>query len=134
MPNPIFITPLKRVGRKLKERRTAESPPVETLELVAATYQEGASVTLTFNQAIDISAFNGDAVFLDDTTYTLRQYIAVGGASLLSPTTMRAMLVDFEQSQSQAVTLTAPASTGIVAVNGDGTWSGVSNLYLPFPS
>ena len=102
--------------------------------LIAATYQEGESVTLTFNQAMDISAFDGEQVFLDDSTYTLRSYTATGGATLLSPTTMRAMLVDFENSQSQAVVLDAPATTGITAVNGGGTWAGVNNLYLPFPA
>ena len=100
--------------------------------LVAATYQAGVSVTLTFNQAIDLSAFNGEAVVVEDGPGYVT-YIGSGGVTPIGSTGVRLGLVAFEEGAGSVVTLNAPATTGLTAVNGGGTWAGVMNVLLPFP-
>jgi hypothetical protein len=103
-----------------------------TLTLVAASYVDGATLTLEFDRPINISAFVGDAVFVSDADYTGETWIATGVATLLSPTTMCVGLVDFEGSSGTGITLNAPDTTGIVAVDGGAAWDGVTDLALPF--
>ena len=125
----ILIPPF---SRKRDKQRLFGPPPSTSLSLVAATYIDNAFLDLTFDQAIDISAFDGDGVFVDDAVDALLTFIASGGATLVSTTIVRVELVEFENATGTGVTLTAPNDTGIVAVNGGATWTGCSALALPF--
>ena len=106
--------------------------PPEPLVLVAATYVQGESVTLTFDRAIDIAGFDGSVVIVRDAAEALL-FDATGGAELLSPAVARLMLVPVEGDSTPGVTMIASPTNGIVAVDDGGTWGGVSELSLPFP-
>ena len=121
----------ERLHRKRNPVATTTIAPTAPV-LIAATYIDNAFLDLSFDQAIDISAFDGSGVVVDDAVDALLTFIAIGGAMLLSPTTARIELVEFENATGTGVTLTAGATTNIVALNGGGTWNGVNGLALPF--
>ena len=127
-----FIPAKRRVGRKRALiAASAPVPPVD-LVLVSATYVQGASVTLTFDRAIDIAGFDGSVVIVRDAAEALL-FDATGGAELLSPAVARLTLVPVEGDSTPGVTMNASPTNGIVAVDDGGTWAGVSELPLPWP-
>ncbi len=117
-------------GRPLRKR--PPPPPPVALTLVAATYETGAAVTLTFDRAISIAGFDGSFVTVRDEAEAML-FDATGGAELIGPAVVRLTLVPVEGDSSVGVTLAASPDTGIVAVDDGGTWGGVSDLQLPFP-
>lgn len=107
-------------------------PPVEPLTLVSATYQpEGPSVTLGFDQAIDLAAFVPSAVEVNDPSVNVAFY---AGASVLASTanSVTVTLSYLDAPFGEDVMMSAGAGNGIVAVNGGEEWDGVMNLVLPF--
>ena len=108
------------------------SPPV-ALTLISANYVTGASFTLVFDRPIDISAIDGTAIFVDDGQTTHQRFNGTGGAVLVAPTAVRFTPYRVTSATGTGTTLTATASTGIVAVNDGGTWAGATALALPFP-
>src|SRR5438067_729115 len=85
---PLF--PRKRKGRA--KAPSTPPPPPAALTLAAATYQLDDSpftVSLEFDRAIDIGAFNGSQVTVKDGGINSVEYRATGPASLLDPTTLR---------------------------------------------
>ena len=118
-------------SRRRERTSITATPPPSSLTLVAAAYVDNAFLDLTFDQAIDVSAFDGDGVFVDDAVDALLTFIAIGGAELLSATAVRIELVEFENATGTGVTLTAPNNTGIVASNGGAAWTGCTGLALP---
>ena len=123
-----FLPARPRVRRK---RRTAPSaPPGVALVLTSAEYHSGMDVTLTFDRAIDVSAFDPSQITMVDhfpgKTYT------GGEISLMDVNVARIFLVETGPYAGSAYQLTASASTGIVAVDDGGTWAGVTDLNLPF--
>ena len=103
------------------------------LNLVAATYEEVVSVSLTFDRPIDIGALAGGQITVDDGAVAGILYAATGVATLTDPQTVRIELVEIGLSGGPGTRLTASAASGIVAVDDGGTWGGVSELELPFP-
>ncbi len=131
----MLTTPPVKYPRRLRQRlrtRPAPAAPPVALTLVAATYEAGAAVTLTFDRAISIAGFDGSFVTVRDEAEAML-YDATGGAELIGPAVVRLTLVPVEGDSSVGVTLTASPDTGIVAVDDGGTWGGVSDLQLPFP-
>src|SRR5436190_20443561 len=127
---PLF--PRKRKGRA----KAPSTPPPAALTLVAATYQLDDSpftVSLEFDRAIDIAAFNGSQVTLNDGGINSVEYRATGPASLLDPTTLVVVLEEIDSYVGPDELLTASSATGIVAVDDGGAWAGVTDLVLPFP-
>lgn len=111
---------------------TSNPTPPAPLELVAATYQpETPSVTLTFNQAIDVSAAVAGAVEVNDPSFNSAFY---AGQSVLSSTadSVTVSLTYLDAPSGDEVTMTVGAGNGIVAVNGGEEWDGVMNVVLPF--
>jgi hypothetical protein len=102
------------------------------LVLVAATYDVGTSVRLTFDRAINTAGFNGATVVVDDQADSGNQYQGTGGAILAGPNAMDIFLVDPTAPTGTGTTLTVTAGNGIVAVSDGGTWAGVIALPLPF--
>ena len=98
-------------------------------------YDVGTSVRLTFDRAIDISAFNGASVVVDDQADSGNQYQGTGGAILAGPNAVDIFLVDPTPASGAGTTLTASADNGIVAAAPPvgGTWAGVTGLTLPYP-
>jgi hypothetical protein len=54
-------------------------------------------------------------------------------ATMLTPASVRIFMNPIGEAEVGAVTLSASAASGIVAVDDGGTWSGASALALPFP-
>jgi hypothetical protein len=103
------------------------------MTLVAAEYDPNAlTLLLTFNQDVNIGSFNGNAISVLDTDINGWKYHGTA-ASQPTPDSVLMGLTQFQSSTIDGVHLTASGATGIVAVNGGGTWSGVTMLSLPFP-
>jgi hypothetical protein len=132
MNTPTIIPAKRRVRRKRKQGASAEPAPPVALNLVAATYDPGLSVTLTFDRAIDVSGFNGSFVIVRDGDNSFL-YDAMGGAVLMGPNVVELTLVLVEGDSSVGVTMTVSPENGIVAVDDGGAWGGASDVELPFP-
>jgi hypothetical protein len=129
-PAPIFFA-RRRVHRKRKA--AAALSPATALELVGATYSVLAqTVTLSFDRAIDIDAIEGGAITVDDQPNGLK-WNGTGGATLLSPTTVRLLLLEIDSTSGSQVLLNATGGNGIVASGDGASWAGVTDLALPFP-
>jgi len=103
------------------------------LNLVAATYEEVVSVSLTFDRPIDIAALAGGQITVDDGAVAGVLYAATGVATLTDPQTVRIELIEIGLSTGPGTRLTASAASGIAAVDDGGTWGGAADLSLPFP-
>ena len=128
LPPPEF-----RPRRPLAPRKRTPPPaPPAALTLVAATYVEGTSVTLTFDRAVDVGGIDVGAITVEDEAagYLFR---GAGAATQPSPAVVLVPLVDVELSPVVGTFLTAGPGTGIVADDDGGTWAGVTELSLPFP-
>jgi hypothetical protein len=140
IPSLEFIPARPRVRRKRRKVLTAGPPPPPpppppvTLVLVSASYDVGTtSVRLTFDCAIDIAAFNGATLVVDDAADSGNAYAGTGGALLAGANAVDIFLVDPTPPSGPGTTLTVTAGNGIVAVDDGGTWAGVTGLALPFP-
>ncbi len=102
------------------------------LVLVAAVYSAAPSITLSFNQPIDIAQLVEGVIEVTDGALGLL-WINSPPAVLVDPQTVRMNLVDDKEFVGTGVHLTAPGNTGIVASEGGGAWGGVMDLALPFP-
>ena len=133
------VIPLKRrVHRKRRAVPVAgpTPPPPVALVLVSAAYQtfDDPFLTLTFDRAINIEAFEGSGMLVDDGQFRLTLFDALGGLTLEDPQTLRIELTTVGPSTAAGdVLLSAAANNGIVAVDDGGAWAGVANLALPFP-
>lgn len=122
-----------RKRRATSRRSRASSAPV-ALTLVAAEYDaDGPRVVLTFDRAVNIDAFDGTQVLVNDPLYQAARFDGTGGATIVSPGVVQIMLVNFDLPSGTSITLDASTASGIVAVDDGGTWAGASDLELPFP-
>ena len=131
--------PIYRKRNELPNRKTTPvpvPPPVGPV-LVAAVFQpyEGATVTLTFAEAILVEAYDGAAVSV---TLVGPQEPTVfdgsGGVSVASDTSVVISLevVSGGPADQGDVTMTVTAGVGIFAADGGAAWAGVNDLSLPF--
>jgi hypothetical protein len=119
--------------RRGRGRRVKTAGPAPALTLVGATYSVLAqTVELSFDRAIDIDAIDGSAITVIDGPGAIL-WNGTGGATLLSPTTVRLLLVEIDSATGSQVLMTATGANGIVAVDDGAGWGGVSDLVLPFP-
>jgi hypothetical protein len=101
--------------------------------LISASYDENVPMlTLTFDRAIDASAFVAAQVVVNDGSFDNGVYGGVGPAIVDSPTTIGVALEFLASTPPAPVTLNATALTGLRAVDDGGTWAGVSDVGLPF--
>jgi hypothetical protein len=105
-------------------------PPGVALVLISADYHSGIDVVLSFDRAIDVSAFDPSQITMVD-VFPHKTFTG-GSTSIIDPLTVRIWLVETGPYGGSAHTLTATAATGIVAVDDGGTWAGVTDLNLPF--
>lgn len=124
----LLIPPFFR--RKRKPDAAIDAPAIP-LTLVSATYVGGTSVTLVFNQAIDVGALAPDSFGVVDGEFFEQTYV---GLSVLSSTadSVTIELLSIDPTSPGHVVLNADAANGIVATNGGEAWDGVSGLVLPF--
>ena len=108
--------------------------PAAALTLVSATYDiETESVILTFDRAVDASAYDPAAITVQDGVYAGGSFVGSGPATVVNPTTIQVFLEQIGSPTVNDVELWATAGTGIVAVDDGGTWAGVTAVVLPFP-
>jgi hypothetical protein len=130
---PPFI-PRKPIKYKPRVRpAAATAPPLQTLMLVSASYDEGSlTLFLTFDRAVDASALIAAQVIVVDGTFNATRFGGVGAATVISPTQISIALEWVDDAPLGPVTLSASALTGITAVDDGGTWAGVSDVGLPY--
>jgi hypothetical protein len=110
------------------------TPPPAALTLVAATYDiETESVVLTFDRAVDATAYDPAQITVQDGLYAGGLFVGSGPASVVNPATIQVFLEQIGSPTVSDVELSATALTGIVATDDGGTWNGVTGLVLPFP-
>ena len=115
--------------RRRRVKRKAEAPP---LVLVSAAFDDaGVLLTLSFDRAINIAAYHGSVVYVNDGAITYLQYLATGAATLVDAKTVQIGLVAQGPWEGEDVYLEAGAGNGIVAVNDGGMWPGVVDWLLP---
>ncbi|MBC7784993.1 MAG: hypothetical protein H7144_14235 [Burkholderiales bacterium] len=101
--------------------------------LVAAVYSEvDLTITLTFDRAVDYTAFDGTQISVFDPVDNNQQYLGTGGVAFMSAETIEVQLTSAGAYAGDFIHLDATAATGIVASDG-GAWAGVVDLVLPFP-
>ncbi|HEY8668094.1 MAG TPA: hypothetical protein VIL86_15710, partial [Tepidisphaeraceae bacterium] len=127
IPAPFFRKPRSRRGGA---STPPPAPPGVALVLTTAEYHSGMDVTLTFDRAIDISAFDPTQLTMVD-HFPGKTYSG-DSISLMDVNVARIFLVETGPYAGLAYQLTASADTGIVAVDDGGTWAGVTDLNLPF--
>jgi hypothetical protein len=128
MPVPVPIIPFNRRRRRVV---SSDAPPVVQLTLVSAAYDPTSAVDLTFDRAVDIAGFDASsvAVFDGDAGF---EYVG-DGAEVLSPTTVRVILVGLTDWTEPGVTMTVSDENGIVPDGGGTAWAGISDAPLPYP-
>ena len=131
----LLIPPIPARRHQKTTPPSAPTPPPAPLVLVAATYDENdAIVLLTFDRAVDVSAFDGAAVFLGDPTFNNTAYAGTSPAYLDAPTIVRVVLTATGPYFNTEVDLNVGAGNGIVAVDDGGAWAGTGGiLFLPYP-
>ena len=124
-----------QLGRPRRRRKRHAVVPQQApiaLTLVGAEYDSGTwSVTLVFDRAVSIAAFDGAQIVVADAD---NGWLLQGAwASLDNPVTVQVGLDQVGSAEGSGVLLDAGASSGIVAVDDASAWAGVENLQLPFP-
>ena len=114
-------------------RKTTPPAPAQTLVLVSANYDETVPIlSLVFDRAIDASGFVASQVIVTDGSFNMSVYGGVGPAIVEAPSRISVALQFLATAPLAPTTLSATASTGLVAVDDGGTWAGVSDVGLPF--
>ena len=120
--------------RKTKARQATTTLPA-ALALVSATYDAGgATVTLAFDRAIDVSGYVPDQVLVNDGITAMAELVGEGTATMLDPNTVRLALTNVGPNVGPGVQLSTGGDAGIVAVDPSAQpWVGANGLALPFP-
>lgn len=127
---------IRSPGLPFRSRRRATStdapaPPTEPPQLIAAFYQPGESVTLTFDRPVRADTAVPGAVTVDDAAVLGVAYTG-NDVTAESDTTLRFGLLDTRAATGEDVTLDVTADNGIRPVDGGPTWGGIAGLALPF--
>jgi hypothetical protein len=122
--------PPKAFLRRRPNRPKRSTPPA-ALALVAASYDPNVSVTLVFNQPIDISQIVPDMISVADGEEEGVILIGMASPTLTNPTTVVVMVEPFDPYQGSGISLTASDGAGIRSASGE-VWEGVDGLSLPF--
>ena len=109
----MITTKPKPLRFQKKRPTTLPTPP---LTLVAAVYEVGSHVELTFDRAVDASAMDAASVIVNDGDVANFVYGGVDASQTDGPRVVRVSL------------------NGIVAAGDGAAWAGVTALALPFGS
>ncbi len=129
----VKIPPAKQKSRGRTIRAAGQPAAAAALTLVAAVYEEGPQVRLTFDRPIDIASMDVSQILVDDGEVFGFRYQGVDVPELTSATTVRVPLNGISEDPDPGVHLTAGAGNGIVAVDDAAMWAGVVDLGLPYP-
>jgi hypothetical protein len=127
----MYTTPMDFIPRPQPKRR--RRAVASSLALVSATYDVASSVTLKFDQPIDISEINGPAVTVGDVINATTFIGQSGAAILVDPFTVQINLQEAGGYGGSTNTLTASDDSRIRAVFSGSGWPGVTNASLPYP-
>ena len=129
LPAPLSFQPRKPI--RYKARPAAPSrPPV----LVAASYEPGSWVDLTFGRPVDVTGVVPGALTVADGDDVGARFGGTGPVTQPGgPATVRVTLAALEPWATPGVRLTATAASGIVAAEGGAAWAGVTDVPLPLP-
>jgi hypothetical protein len=117
--------------RRLKYTPRRIPPAPTALALIEATYDQAVSVTLVFNQPVDLSQIVSDMITVADGAFEGTLFIGEGVPEQPTPETVTVFLAPFDPYQESGVLLTASDGAGIRSVSGE-VWEGVDGLVLPF--
>jgi hypothetical protein len=119
-----------RKGRGSRRRPYNPAPPT-AFALISASYIPNSSVTLVFNEPIDVSQIVTDMITVADGEVEGVIMIGVGAPTLENPTTVVIAVEPFDPYQGSGTFLTASDGAGIRSATGE-VWEGVDGLSLPF--
>ena len=128
--------PLEFPRRRTRPKRQFGPPPATSLTLVAASFQyvgPGGALTLVFDRAIDITSFMPGAITLQDPSGSGFGFVGTGVVDAPDAQTVVVEMGSTGTAEGTLDVVTATAGTGIVAVDDEATWAGVTNLGLPYP-
>jgi hypothetical protein len=125
---------ISTVRPRLRRRRREADTTAQALTLVSAIYEDDVpDLILVFSRAIDIGAYDGNGVFVNDPTIRNIRWGGIDYWQLLDEVTMVIGLTDMGSPSATGIWLTVASNNGIVAVDNGEMWSGCTDLELPFP-
>jgi len=117
-----FIPAKPRRHRK-PEAITIRTAPI----LVSAAYDfDGPSVTLTFDQAVNIDDYDGTQITVDDPVNNGHTYVGTVSATLDGPNVVVIVMDELGGATGTTDVLNASATTGITSTSGV-AWGGVTD-------
>ena len=128
------LFPKPKAYKKRHRRKPRVGPPEPAVApvLVAAVYDQGTLIDLTFDVPIDVSGLIPGAFIVFDGPGSM-QYAGDGAPTIMSPTRILLGLVEVEPTGGAAVLLTVQTENGIIAVDGGAPYAGVAALEMPYP-
>jgi hypothetical protein len=129
----LSIPPAKTAYKRPPKPRPTTGTIVAPLTLVQATYEDDVpDLVLVFSRAINIDAYDGNGVFVNDPTIRNVRWGGIDYWQLLDEVSMVIGLTDLGSPSATGVWLTAAGNNGIVAVDNGEMWDGCTELGLPF--
>jgi hypothetical protein len=127
---PAFRPRKERLYHKRERDGSASPAPAVPPTLLEGSFDDEQPLILTFDRAINIDAFDGSALLINDPR-TGGLYHATDTPTLVDPTTLHVPAVGTgEGSTGTQTTLTASAHSGIVAADGGAAWTGCTDFHL----
>ena len=128
----LIIPPAQFRRRRGRAKGIAAAPPGAALVLIDASFDSaGLRAFLVFDRAISIAGLQPGQVQVAD-PFLSNLYVGDPAGGSVSGTVVTLLMDRIGSATGSAITLSASATTGIVAVNDGGTWVGASGLVLPF--
>ena len=129
----MLTVPDKPFRRRRRPPRSAPPAPAAPVLVAAAYDAEGRVLTLAFDRAVDVAAFDAGQVTVDDPLALGARLAGTAGTAAPGAAVVTVDLVETAPAAGDAVTLTATAANGVVAADGGAAWAGVTAVELPFP-
>ncbi len=125
MEMPPFI-----LGKPRKHRKRAMISSPQGLGLSAAEYSPGElTLTLRFNQDVDLNLFDSSLITVFDGTNNHNQYI--GAAAIdYGNNWITFQLAETDPDSGTVCVMNAPSNTGIIAMSDGEPWGGVTGFVL----
>jgi hypothetical protein len=128
----MIIHPPSPVRRFPKRKPVGPVAAPVALTLVAASVDDGPTLTMQFNVAIDVSAMDVSTCLVADSGQGFN-YVGFGSPVLLDANTVQVQLTGTSEYDGPDTTLTAGDANGIAGAAG-GAWGGCDGVELPFSS
>ena len=130
----VSLHPLLKKPRKRRSRRPqvpSAAPPVG-LVLVSCAFVPQVTITMRFDQPINVDNYDGNHIRVYDGDAGL-WYSGTGLTQQLDEFTFQVELAVEDEWTGVGAHLDADSLTGIVGADSGNLWAGVENVTLPFP-